>query len=244
VIEPDGSTVGSNGKAMLIVGPVSSKVKQAFPIKGETAEERIVVGEETAREVMKSIPRDTRFGGVLEHCDVRIDEGKSENVNFSITDGKRTRYIVGKRYERKYIDYKAILSRILNNRIEAKVIVNLRRLIALLNSIDKCCPDSSGNAAVYIEFSEEKDMLLRAVNLKTGQRMIGVMQSYKGVEGQWLEQDEWERRFYAGNGSGGGVGNRLSDVSGDISDVSAKESSKSGNRPLPRKIPKILKRSW
>lgn len=240
VLEPDGSTVGSNGKAMLLVGPVSEQVQQAFPLKGGLADERIVVGEETAKEVLKNIPRDTRFGGVLEHCDVREDAERTENVNFSITDGKRTRYIVGKKYDRQYIDYKSILSRVFKSKIDARVVVNLKRLISLLVTIDKCCPDSSGNQAVYIEFSQDNDVLIRSANAKTGQRLIGIMQSYKGAEGQWLETDKWERSL--NDVDSVATDDKL--AAGSRSDLSfARIKSKQTNNPKPvsGKIPKPSK---
>lgn len=200
----DGSTVGCNGQAVLAVGPVPEQTKEDIPLEqtqgnARDDEERfpaVTVSAESVGEVLKGIPRDTMFGGLLEFCDVSAGE---DGVTFEWTDGKRKKRVEGKRWPRKYTNYQDVLKRVYNTRLTGKVhrvVLNLKRFMAILETLEKACPDSTGQAPVWIEFSEANDIMIRTVNQKTGQRAVAVMSSYKGIEGEWLGEDEWERSFY------------------------------------------------
>ena len=194
-IREDGTTIGSNGKTILAVSPVGAEARNTLKdhIGDDPLSSAITVAEETAKDVLKNIPKDTQFKGLLEHCNVKIDPESDRGVEFTMTDGKRPKVIKGKRWMRDYIQYEEVFARVAATRKEMKIVLNRRRLMSLLDAIDKACPDSTGNSPVYIEFSDQNDIVVRSVNYANGQRVMGVMQSYKGIEGQWLEEGEWER---------------------------------------------------
>jgi hypothetical protein len=195
-IRQDGTTVGSNGKTILAVSPVSMEARATLKDRiGDDAllVEGVTVAEETAKDVLKNIPKDIQFKGLLEHCNVKVDAESERGVEFTMTDGKRPKVIKGKRWVRDYIQFEEVFARVAKTRKAVQVVLNRRRLMSLLEAVDKACPDSSGNSAVYLEFSSENDIVVRSVNYTNGQRVMGVMQSYKGTEGQWLDDTEWEK---------------------------------------------------
>jgi hypothetical protein len=186
-IAADGSTVAANGKCLIAVSPVDEKLKSSIPLQ-ETKSDAHTISNESIKEVLKNVPKDTMFGGLLEYCD-------TENGTFTSSDGKRKRKLETNVYQKKYIDYKKAFRRIPWNNKKKRIALNRKRLIKLLQTIDKICPDSSGEGAVYIEFTEENNVVLRSINHINGQRTIALMTTYKGIEGNWLQPDEWEKKL-------------------------------------------------
>jgi hypothetical protein len=199
-ITQDGTVIGSNGKCIILVSPVTKEVRNNLkeligddPINDPKG---VTISEEAGKDVLKNMPKDTQFKGLLEHVNVIPDEEDHRAVEFKLTDGKRPKAIRGRRWERDYIEYQKVLDRVNRTKEVKRVVLNRKRLLSLLDTIDKACTDTSGNSAVFLEFSEANDIIVRGVNYANGQRMIGVMQSYKGNEGEWLEQDEWEKKIW------------------------------------------------
>lgn len=192
-IRKDGTTIGSNGKTILAVSPVGTEVRKTLRdrIGDEELKDGLTISEETCKDVLKNIPRDIQFKGLLEHCNVK--EVDAISVEFTMTDGKRPKTIKGKRWTREYIPFEEVFKRVMSSIKNVKVVLNRKRLISLLEAIDKACPDSTGNSPIYIEFSKDNDVIVRAMNYGNGQEVIGVMQSYKGAESSWLEESKWEK---------------------------------------------------
>ncbi len=184
---PDGSTVATNGTAQLIVSPVA-RMREHVPLESSTMPTAETVPSETVREVLKNMPKDSTFNGVLEHCD--LIGGK-----FTLTDGKRKRSIAGKLYPRDYVPYDAVLSRVGKTRTQVRVAVNLKRLLATLLTVEKIVGDSSGNAVLYLEFTEDDDVVIRARNASTEQQVLGVVSAYKYEMARWPELSEWEKKI-------------------------------------------------
>ena len=186
-ITKDGSTIAANGKSIIAVSPVPSTLKENVPLY-ETESDPVTISSESVKEILKNIPKDILFNGLLEHCD-------QKNGEFIISDGKRKKKIEAKTYQKNYINYKKVFRKAsLSSRIH-KIVLNRKRLIKLLQTMEKICPDSSGESAVYIEFSRDNDIILRSINHSTGQRCIALMTSYAGIEGKWMEADIWEKKL-------------------------------------------------
>lgn len=201
-IEQDGTVIGSNGKCILLVSPCTEVIRKNLKNligDDEIGTTGVTISEEAAKDIVKNLPRDTQFKGMLEHCNVIEDDEDRRAVEIRLTDGKRPKVIRGRRWEREYINYRSVLNRVNETKKAVRVVLNRKRLMSLLDTIDKACPDSTGNSAVYLEFSESNDIIVRAVNYANGQRVLGVMQSYKEGEGEWLAEDEWEKRYWSKN---------------------------------------------
>jgi len=194
-VESDGTTAAANGRVVLAVSPVKKKTKESV-IVDETnlPETGCTIPAETVKDVIKNMPKDTNFGGLLEHCDLSVKDNKGQ---FLMKDGKKPIKIGGNLYRHEYVKYREILGNALKSTLlSSRVVLNLKRLKSLIDAIDKVCPDSSGETPAYIEFTPNDDVVVRAVNPTNGQRAVAVMSSYKFAEGQWMEHSEWEENFY------------------------------------------------
>jgi len=189
-IRKDGTTIASNGKVLIAVSPTHDKLRESYPIKDGMVDEDFLIGCESVGQILKDLPRDIQFNGILEQCSVKLFES---DVNFKITNGRFIKESNVKRLRIKWIDYKNIISRVFKRKSSIKIVLNKNRLLNLLQALDKICPDSSSFSPIYIEFTEGNDIILRCIHPKTKQRAIGFMTSYKTKEGTWLPSNVWER---------------------------------------------------
>lgn len=178
----DGTTVGAHSKGIMVVSPVPGETRNRVPLEGVPMQGDLVIHADSVREVLRNVKKDVKFGGLLEHVD--LCDGR-----FTYTDGARTHTIAALQYGRRYVDWRADVRGALSGG-GVRVVVNRRRLMALLDAMDRACPDSSDEAALFMEVGSV--VTLRALNRKTGQRTIGVMRTYDGAEGEWLEDGPWE----------------------------------------------------
>lgn len=183
----DGSTVAANGRALITVSPVHKEVKQAIPLTESVPKEQTIsLG--TVKEILKNMPKDVMFKGLLEHCDLGIG-------TFTLHDGKRKKKVEAKVYDREYIDFRKMFYKAGEKRSKCRIVLNRKRLINLLQAIDAICTDNSGENPIYLDFTEDNNIILRGVNVVNGQRAIAVMTSYKHEEGKWLVEDVWEEKM-------------------------------------------------
>lgn len=198
-IAGDGSTIGSNGRAMIAVGPVAKKVRDSVPLEeGLFPDGGIVLPTGMVKDILRSMPRDREFGGLLEHISVQASSEGPE-VELTVTDGKRTRRLKGRRFNRPYLNYMEIFKEAFGRQKDhIRTALNLKRLLSVLNVINKICEDQAGELPVYLEFSSEGDIIIRATDLRTAQDIVVVMTAYHGIEGVWKPMTLWERLLSVG----------------------------------------------
>jgi len=197
-IEDNGSSIGGNGKSFIAVSPVPYDTKLKLKnIFNDEKSNGVTVTSDTAKEVLKNIPNDTRFQGMLEHSEVISKDDKT--VRFELHDGARKRSIDGKVNPMSYPDYRKMYNRCLNNKKSIQLVVNAKRLLPLIDTLMKISEDTGDFSKLYIEFTEEKDIILRMQNQETGPRAIGLMWCYKGNDNVWLENNKWEEELKNGN---------------------------------------------
>jgi len=196
MVAADGSSVGSSGRSLVVVSPVEDKVRDKLKtILADNGHEDIILSADTVKEILKVMGSDKHYGGLLEHCNV--ERQGEEEVKVTFTDGKRTKTIAGRRYTRKYVPYQNVVRQAVDSAAKRslRTVVNLKRLLHLLETIDKMCPDKTGESPVWMEFGGEGEIIVRAVNFVNEQRVIGIMGAYQGTEGKWLDYTEWEGSF-------------------------------------------------
>ena len=67
----------------------------------------------------------------------------------------------------------------------------------MLEAHDKACTDPSGKNVVFVEVGLETDpILLRSVNLATGQHAVGIVNPID-TGGAWISEDPWEKELYS-----------------------------------------------
>jgi len=190
-LEPDGTMVGAAGNVVVAVSPVNPKVAAQVPLE-DSGPGAATISAETVRKALKLLTADKTFGGLLEHCDIDVQE---DNAHFTFTDGKRRHTMKGRLYPHKYIPWEVIIEKALTSRESTRVILNRTRLRLLLDTVEKICPDSTGQHPVYIEFTSYGDVVCRARNPITGQRVVATMKNYAFGSAAWLKEDEWEQRL-------------------------------------------------
>ena len=189
----DGATVASNGKCLMAVGAVDSE-RMHFPDVGGDADvimNGISVGLDIVDQTLKNLPKDKRVSMqnvMMTRCD-------SSLVEFTCVDMNKEQRVAGKPVGERFPEWINILRGAKKKATLGKICVNRKDLIALLEAMD-AAGDSGDEGAVFIEFGEEDDaVMLRNVNHKTGQTVIGmVMPLYTG--GNWIKNDAWSRKVF------------------------------------------------
>lgn len=191
-IEMDGTVVGSNREGTVIVSPVLDKIRKHIPLQEGDSQDACTLPSSAVRESIKFIGVDKKFKGLLEHCDiVKTEKGEAQ---ISCVDGTRSRAIQTKAYPKNYFDYKTLAKRVFSKRSKNKVVLNRKRFLSVLNCIEKICSDGSDFSSVFLEFTDENDVIIRGVNGRTGQRVVGICRGFK--TDKWLDVDEWEKGIF------------------------------------------------
>lgn len=190
----DGSTVGASGRSTMVVSPVQNEVRKRLEaVLEDSGMSEMTISAETINEVMRAIPADKTFKGMLEHCDVK--KLSDREVKFTIYTQKRRKVIMGQLFPRSYIHWEEVIKEACASKVVNRVVLNVGRFITLLQVAEKIIGDSSGENAVFLEFTEDNDVIVRGRDATSGQRLIGVMTSYVNKEEQWLRMDQWEKRI-------------------------------------------------
>lgn len=191
LITKEGATVASNSKSVMVVGPITDTIKNSLPLQDSTYQTETVIPASTAREIVNALPTDIQFGGLTEHTVVSDKEGELE---FVMTDGRRKKILKGKRYERPYIAYQDFLKKMFKGG-GRKLILNRKRLLILLQVMEKICSDKTGHSLIYFEVTDLDEIVLRSFNPRTGQSVASFMSSYKSSEEEWITDSSWEKQW-------------------------------------------------
>lgn len=187
-IREDGGVVAANRDAVIIVSPVSSEVQAKYPIPAKESQE-VTLTSDSIKDIYKYIGTDKTFGGILENCDIVNKDGKVEVICY---DGKRTKVLEGKAYP-EYFDYKKLFERVHLESTNIRVVVNRKRLLSLISTIEKICPDKGDFSPIYFEFTRGGDVIIRAQNSRTDQKVLAVIRAVPGLD--FNEYSPWEKQF-------------------------------------------------
>jgi hypothetical protein len=198
--EPDGTVIATNGKVVCAVSPVQKRIADAVPLasKGMLLGQ-VLLSADSVRELIKAIPRDTQFKGLLEHCAVEVMN--SAQIKVQITDGKSKREMMLRQSARAYLPYRKVFIEAWANVIngsDGKVVMNRKRMALAMTAIDKVCPYDGDFSPVYWQFTRQGNVIVRAENEITGQRLCAVFSSvdiYGQESAGWLELNDWERKL-------------------------------------------------
>lgn len=196
-VQVDGTTIGASRSVVLCVSPVNEKIRKGLHLKDSVLKKGVTISSTSIKKVMSNMPSTKLFGGLLEHCDVRNYGG--ETIYFDLHDGSRDYSIKAKKYPMQYTTYKNILKAAYKNVEKMRVVVNRKRLKLLLDALEKVCPDSEGESPIFLEFSKNNTIIVRAINMLNGQKAMGAMFTYKIDEKKWLSFGDWERSLLDGN---------------------------------------------
>jgi len=199
-IEADGSTVAGDGSALLAVGPVDEDRAGYFPPNDEPSatppEDGVGISPAFAAKVSRGMPASSRASlqfAQMTRCD-------DTSVEMMTTDGIRRDKPSTPPQRRKFPNWKKAVRAAKSAATVGKVIVDARSFVRALQSIIKATQDRGAQVPVELNFGSEKDALfLRCDNATNRQRVIGyVVPLDVGSDGEWLDDDEWERKVVEG----------------------------------------------
>lgn len=210
MLEADGTVVAANGKAMIAISPVTTRIRESVPLPDkEELTEVAVISVDTAKELVKAVPKDTQFKGLLEHVSVRVAEAGKPPLIVTTNDGKRKSETTVRRLRDRGLDWRPVFQ-------EAFVgadygnglwIANRMRLRAVIDTLEKVCPYSGDFSPVFWIIRDNGIALIRVENELTGQRAVITFRGTSGAEAQekWLPLSVWERRLASGFKAGAAV---------------------------------------
>ena len=189
ILRADGAAVAANRFSAIAVGPLEEAHLARVPLSDTANRTAVHLESDVAGGIGKDITRDRKFGGLLEHADVR--EAEDGKVEVEMSDGVRRRTQVLRRVPREG-DGEAVVREVYTVEPGVRAVVNRKRLRAALDALDAAAPDTTGEAPLWVELSPSGVLLLRGVDYRSGQRAAVRLQSYRAEAGKWLEYDAWE----------------------------------------------------
>jgi len=194
----EGATVASNGLAVVAVSPVNEQMKEHVVVDDKGLQEDIVISSESVKEMIKNLPKDTKYAGVLEHC--VLENRDNKKAKFKYYDGRRGKSFDAKVYGNRYADFKEVFKLAYDDSKHGpnvRTAINLSRLLSMVTIFNEVCSDSSHNTAIFLEFTTDGNFIFRCTNHRTKQKIIGVMKAYQGLEGKIPELDTWEKDMFS-----------------------------------------------
>jgi hypothetical protein len=181
-IEPNGAVVASNSKVWCWVSPLSAKRVDLVPLQSGEVHERIIISAGSVEKILKAIPKDTQYKGLLEHCDItRVDGGKPALI-VTTTDGKQTHSINVNAMAVRYPEYRKLFAdawasvqgvnvfvRETHNRLPIQACLNRKRLSNVCAVVDKVCSYDGQFAPTWWFFAADGSVLMKSVNELTEQ---------------------------------------------------------------------------
>ena len=190
----DGSTVATNGRMLLVVGPVDEE-RVHYPDVGKTAEPGaggVTVEVGIVDQAAKNIPRDKRIS--LQH--VAMTERSKTKVKFTTVDPVKEQHVSGRPMDGTFPNWAKSIQDARSSDLVGRVCLNRRDLVEMLKAIEVACSDKGDEHPVYIEFRGESDqVVLRSINYATGQMAVGLIASK--TKEKWLQSNPWERKTFA-----------------------------------------------
>lgn len=198
--EPDGSTVGSNGKMLMVIAP-ADPTRVTFPDTAgeqmEPGDQGLVMPVDVVEKILKNLAKEGAQRLSLYHVAMtRVPD--PARVGFTCVDAKGDPTTVAALPKNDiYPDWKAIVNNIRGDGEGLRVCLNRSDMIELLKALEKACPDRGEANPVFLEFSREgRGVIARCINYDTGQHVIGALNAYKLKDGQWLEYSLWEKGLF------------------------------------------------
>lgn len=173
IIFPDGSVMAVAMRTKFFVTRVPEAVLDSVPLGSDPLEEAIGLTQETTARIAKSVPRDTTFGGILEHAEIKANE---DELDVEVTDGKRRHHIECKA-TRVPPEAMHLLESFGEGRAIASVAVNRKRLIAALDALEAACPGVE--AFALLEVLEDGGIRITCKADRTGQGAQAIITTAK-----------------------------------------------------------------
>jgi len=192
-IDPDGTVVAASRNTTIAISPPPAEATKNLPVSDTGSCGHVNIFKDDAVELINAIGTDRTFGGRLEYADVSVSNGR---LRFEVVDetGRHTTKDAPNPGNGVWINWMDLIRN--HGKTIGKFILNRARLHALLDVLDRITPETGGETPLYLEFTEDNYVIIRAKNYVTGQNVFGLILSYAGAE---LEQSKWETEIRTGS---------------------------------------------
>jgi hypothetical protein len=193
VIRNDGTIIASNTKSRVCMSPIPDNIKKMTGFEeSELILEELSVPVSSITSFLACLKSDNLLGGILECCEIIESKNGCKCV---IKDTNGTENILqGLKYDKKYLDWNKVFKDIKNGKNNVKVVFNLKRLIVLLQTIDKMVNDNEFSP-VFLEVNPDKQsMIIKVIDQKTGQIILACNTGYE-ID-SFPEDTAWELKIY------------------------------------------------
>lgn len=191
----DGTTIAANGRMIMAVEPVAEG--SFFPIgeeeQAEPPPEGVSLPLHIISQLRKILPRDKK--AVMQQAALTVCT--DEKVELTTISKTEERKVAGRPLNMGFPKWREVFAESRARATKTRVCVRRKDLMELLTALDKSCEDPSGKNVVFMEVGGPEDpLLLRGLNLATGQHVIGVVNPMN-TQGKWISEDPWEKELYA-----------------------------------------------
>lgn len=201
-VEPDGSTVASNGRVVVAAGPADES-RAHFPEDAcevtDVPNDGLVLPTEFVDKVLKSLPGKTKRSSIQYAALSRV---KSPNrVGMTVVDerGNPTTHAAPPKPD-PYPDWKASIQDVSGGPKsgQVRVCINRKDLLEVIKTMEAAAPNRGGAPSpLFMEIAEDGDgIILRCANVETGQRVVGALKAMD-TKDKWLTRDGWEEEVFA-----------------------------------------------
>lgn len=218
-IEPNGIVVACNRNVSAAVLPLGEQALAAIPLESSgRLDAPVVLTSDTVSKILKMMPKDNLFKGLLEYCDIKKKKDANErgfvtgadtnSYMVTTTDGKQTHSMQVQSVRLRFLDYKEEFRKALQpksvvddtavytagNPFFGRVITNRKRFKAFVECLEKVCSYDGNFSPVYMDFLSSSDYVVaRSANELTGQQLTAIMS--KG-QGEWIVVDPKEKMLF------------------------------------------------
>lgn len=204
-VASDGTTVAANGRMLMAVEPAPKLYFPDVGVEPEIPDQGLTVPLQVIDKALSNLPKDKRAATQQAAITQTGEEGGTGGVSgvsgvveLTTVSKSTVDRVAGNVVRQKFPEWEGVLREARERADTTRVCVNRRDLIQLLQAMERACPDPGNKNAVFIELGGQTDpLLVRAMNLQTGQHAVGLM-SPLDTHGDWMPANKWEKKLFSG----------------------------------------------
>jgi hypothetical protein len=209
-VEPDGSTVASDGSVLMAVSPVTERPAAMPEFSGEANAQKTLAAEgflgvlpNVVSQARRDMPRGA-LGLELGFAALTGNQPGRAGVELTTTDLNRNLKVEGRKAKRRFPEWRGVLREGRQGpggtpQEVRRVAVDRKALVRLLRALDAAAPDPENVVFLEIPAGEGAGLVLRARNYQTGQSVVGLAMSIN-TRGEWLPLSPWEEGIFTASG--------------------------------------------
>ncbi len=188
-VEPTGVVVAMNRLIIAAVLPMPISKQAELPIKSSGRILRTTLfAADAIRGVIKAIPRDRKFAGMLEYCDI------SGEGFVKVYDGKITSSLEIHPIKLTYIDYRTEFREAMlhaGNPPPQCVTFNRKRFKVFVDVMEKVCSYDGDFSPMYLDYSSSDYVVARVYNERTEQWVVALLRREESSPKEFSQKESY-----------------------------------------------------